>query len=91
MASRLSLIAASDQFSDYQEVIGADLLDALNVLQGRYEVATTVPASDSFGTLQRPIVLDPPRFSPCSTKTSPTQSSPCFAALRPTVNVRTGQ
>ncbi|HLT36012.1 MAG TPA: hypothetical protein VK034_06995 [Enhygromyxa sp.] len=37
MASRLSFIAASDKFDEYEEVIGHDLLTTLNVLQGRYE------------------------------------------------------
>jgi hypothetical protein len=37
MASRLTFVAASSKFIGYQELIGPDLLETLNVLQGRYE------------------------------------------------------
>lgn len=97
MASRLSFIAASEKFSGYEEVIGADLLNTLNVLQGRYEAMVRGRSSyeDEGGnlrllrhTLQRHISLYAGAVLTMLDEDDPKSIEIVFAALRPMVNVR---
>jgi hypothetical protein len=97
MASRLSFLAASDKYSDYEEVIGSDLLNTLNVLQGRYEAMVSDRSSredDGAGlrqlrhTLQRHIALYSTAALTMIDEEDPDSIELVLAALRPMINVR---
>jgi hypothetical protein len=97
MASRLSFVAANDKFSDYEEVIGPDLLNTLNVLQGRYERMVHDRSSrddDGAGlrelrhTLQRRIALYTNAMLTMIDEEDPDSVELVLAALRPMINAR---
>lgn len=98
MASRLEFIASSDNFNDYEELIGADLLNTLNVLQGRYEAMVrerSAREDDGLNirqlrhTLQRHITLYASAVLTMLDEDDPNSADVVLAALRPMVNVRT--
>ena len=98
MASRLSFIAASNKFSAYQEVIGADLLNTLNVLQGRYETMVRERnMQEDEGAevkrlrhkLQRRITLYANAVLAMLDEDDPASIDVVLDALRPMVNIRT--
>jgi hypothetical protein len=97
MASRLSFVAANEKFSDYEELIGADLLNTLNVLQGRYEAMVRLRSSrDDDGanvrqlrhTLQRHIAFYSTAALTAIDDEDPDSAELVLASLRPMVNAR---
>jgi hypothetical protein len=97
MASRLSFITASEKFSGYHEVIGAELFNTLNVVQGRYEAMVRDRSSrDDDGAnlrllrhnLQRHISLYAGAVLSMIDEDEPDSIELVLSALRPMVNVR---
>lgn len=97
MASRLSFIAASDKIAQYEEVLGAELLVALNVVQGRYQamVHDRAMRDDSSAnlrtlrqTLQRHIALYCNAVITMLDEDDPDSVDVVLTALRPMVNAR---
>lgn len=100
MGSRLAFIAASDKVSAFEAVIGPDLLNTLNVLQGRYEAMVRDRSSrDDEGanikalrhTLQRHISLYASAVLSLLDDDEPDSIEMVLDALRPMVNARSGR
>jgi hypothetical protein len=97
MASRLKFIAGSEKFSDYEELIGPELLNMLNVLQERYkEMVRDRSARGDDGsdlkllryTLQRHITLYASAVLGMIDEDEPESIEMVLEALQPMVNTR---
>ena len=97
MASRLGFIASSEKASAYEELLGPDLLNTLNVLQRRYEaMVRDRSARDDEGIsvkqlrhkLQRHISLYANAVISMLDEDKPESIEIVLAALRPMVNTR---
>ena len=98
MATRLTFITTSDKFAAYEEVIGADLLNTLIVLQGRYEALVHNRAMRDDDTanlrllraaLQRNITLYASAVLSMLDENEPETVGIVLEALRPMANART--
>ena len=98
-ASRLRFINGSDKLSDYEELLGTDLLTTLKVLQRRYEAMVRERSSKDDDSsklkllrfkLQRHIAFYASAVLQMIDEDDPKSIELVLAALRPMINARVG-